>query len=652
MCGIAGVAGLHDSHSGERLVGEMLQTLARRGPDGEGIERWSTAVLGHRRLAIFDLSDAGKQPMLSPDRRIGVTFNGAIYNFQELRGELERQGYRFTSRTDTEVLVHGYDAWGIEQLVAKLHGMFAFALWDDVGRDLYLVRDRLGVKPLLFAQRNGSIAFASTATALHRCGFADEVDPQAVADYLEFGFVTEDRSIYAGVSKLPAAHIARWRDGELDLHEYWRVGTPSQQKISFDDAVEETERLFLDAVRMRLQADVPVGALLSGGIDSSLVCWGISHLGGDITAYTVATPGDEWDESADAAATARELHLNHRVLAVEAHSAPGMDHLLNAYGEPFAVASAFGMLAVSEAVKAQATVLLTGDGGDDVFLGYPRHRHYAASQQLANVIPPALAKSWRSARTVVPKRGALRRAVHFMDYATGGLGAITRVYDGLPFYEERGIAGERMRGLNVSARSLPVSIDAARRALVDYLDFEQKTRFVAEYMTKVDGATMYYGLEARSPFLDQELWNFASSLPYGLRMHRGKLKAILREIARRRIGPRVAAGKKRGFGIPVQRWIASRWRTSFEETFDDSVLQREGWIHAEPVLRALRAVPDGEAAPHQLWYLYVLEQWMRRSTATHNQSPVVGTLAPNDSAAGPVGRGLSPLVPDVRDLPR
>ncbi len=620
MCGIAGVAGVHDPIAGESLVAAMLQTLARRGPDGEGVERWSSAVLGHRRLAIFDLSDAGKQPMLSPDRRIGVTFNGAIYNFHELRSQLERQGYRFSSRTDTEVLVHGYDAWGIDQLVAKLHGMFAFALWDDARRELYLVRDRLGVKPLLYAQRNGSIAFASTATALHRGGFADDIDPQAVADYLEFGFVTEDRSIFEGVTKLPAAHIARWRDGEVQVHEYWRVGTPTQQKIGFDEAVEETERLFLDAVRMRLQADVPVGALLSGGIDSSLVCWGISHVGGDITAYTVATPGDEWDESADAAATARELHLNHRVLPVDALSAPGMNELLDAYGEPFAVASAFGMLAVSKAVKEQATVLLTGDGGDDVFLGYPRHRHYAASQQLATVIPPALARSWRHARRVVPKRGALRRAVHFIDYATGGLGAITSVYDGLPFYEERGIAGDRMQGVSVSARALPISIEAARRALDDYLDFEQKTRFVAEYMTKVDGATMYYGLEARSPFLDQELWNFASSLPYGLRMHRGKLKAILREIARRRIGPRVAAGKKRGFGIPVQRWIASRWRASFEETFCDSALQREGWIRAEPVLDALRAVPDGETAPHQLWYLYVLEQWMREANATRSLS--------------------------------
>jgi asparagine synthase (glutamine-hydrolysing) len=621
MCGIAGVAGERDPSSSVQRVKDMLSALSRRGPDGEGVETWSTAALGHRRLAIFDLSDAGRQPMLSPDRRIGVTFNGAIYNFPELRAQLEQRGYRFTSRTDTEVLVHGYAAWGIDELVAKLHGMFAFALWDDERRELYLVRDRLGVKPLLYAVSGNRIAFASTAAALERGGFAADIDAQAIAEYLEFGFVPEDRSMFAGVDKLPAAHIARWRDGQLSVSRYWDLNEPSQQKVAFEDAVRETERLFVEAVRMRLQADVPVGALLSGGIDSSLVCWAISHVGGDITAFTVATPGDEWDESGDAAATARELGLKHRVLPVDASSAPDVDELLNAYGEPFAVASALGMLAVSKAVKEQATVLLTGDGGDDVFLGYPRDLHYFAAQRLACILPQGSTAAWRSIRGVIPKRGALRRAVHFVDYATGGLGAITTVSDGLPYYGVNGMLGERLRDARVAHRSYPLSLRAARRVLDEFLDFEQNVRFVSEYMTKVDGSTMYYGLEARAPFLDQRLWEFASALPYGVRLHRGTLKAILREISRRRIGTRVSRGEKRGFGIPVQRWLTGRWRSSFEEAFRNSVLQREGWINAQPAIETLQRMPPGETAPEQLWYLYVLEQWMQRKRGSRPAAP-------------------------------
>src|SRR5829696_707631 len=204
MCGIAGLAGLGDREDAQFGVRRMMSTLARRGPDGEGLEVWDRAVLGHRRLSIFDLSDAGRQPMLSPDASVGIVFNGAIYNFRELRAELEAQHYTFQSHTDTEVLVHGYDAWGLDRLLDKIRGMFAFALWDDRKRTLFLVRDRLGVKPLLYACRDGQIAFASTARALRAGGFVNEIDDRAIADYLEFGYVTDDRSIYRDAHKVAA----------------------------------------------------------------------------------------------------------------------------------------------------------------------------------------------------------------------------------------------------------------------------------------------------------------------------------------------------------------------------------------------------------------------------------------------------------------
>lgn len=598
----------------------MLESLSRRGPDGEGIHAWDEAVLGHRRLAIFDLTDAGKQPMLSPDGTIGISFNGAIYNFPQLREQLRGLGYSFTSRTDTEVLVHGYDAWGVDALVGKLHGMFAFAIWDGRTSTLHLVRDRLGVKPLYYAARGANLAFASSAAALNSAGCAGTVDPRAVAEFLEFGFVTDERCIYHGIEKLGAGHIATWRDGKMSIRRYWNPNRVQRTGISFEDAVDECERLLLDGVQMRLEADVPVGALLSGGIDSSLVCWAIRRLGGDVTAYTIGTPGDRWDETADAAATTRELGIEHRVLAIDPASVPSMADLVHAYGEPFACASALGMLAISKTVREHAKVLLTGDGGDDVFLGYPRDLHYFSAQRLARFLPNGSDKAWRALRSIMPKTGAIRRGVHFLDYATGGLPAVITVKDGWPFYTRHAILGERLRAQQLPHRLLVPSMSAARSVLDDHLRFEHDTRFVGEYLPKVDGATMYYGVEARSPMLDQRLWEFASALPYDVRLHRMNLKAILREIARRRIGDRVARGAKRGFGVPVQRWLTSRWRSDFEKTFSDSVLQREGWIDAGGVLRTMRSLRDGETAPEPLWYLYVLEHWMRSVKPQQAQS--------------------------------
>ena len=612
MCGIAGVVGDEDGTRATTAASGMRDAMARRGPDAEGLHAWANAVLAHRRLAIFDLSDAGRQPMLSPDGRLGVVFNGAIYNFKVLRLQLEERGYTFRTQTDTEVLLHGYDAWGIDGLVSKLHGMFAFALWDDHRQTLYLVRDRLGVKPLLYVQRGQTLAFASTAAALYSGGFAEALDEQAVADFLEYGFVAESRCIYDGVHKLPPAHILRFHGGRVELQQYWQP--PLQGTVArpdFEEAVERAEQLFLRAVEMRLEADVPVGALLSGGIDSALVCWAISKLGGDVTAFTIGTPGDPWDETEDARQTARELGIRHQVLTAHADDFPTVNDASAAFGEPFACASALAMLRLSSVIKQEATVLLTGDGGDDVFLGYPRHLHFFAAQRVANTVPADVTSLWRTVRTVIPKHSVLRRAVHFVDYAVGGLGAVMSANDGLPTYKRLGMLSGRLTNASVEGRDLRWTMAGGRRVLDDFIAHERRNRFVGEYLTKVDGATMYHALEARSPFLDQDLWTFAASLPYSMHLRKGVLKAILREIARRNIGERVAHGQKRGFGVPVQRWITGRWRKAVEEAFNYSILDREGWINADAVLSTLAHLREGETAPIQLWNLFVLENWMK-----------------------------------------
>jgi asparagine synthase (glutamine-hydrolysing) len=612
MCGIAGLIGEKNEMRAQIAVGRMVSALARRGPDGEGIEAWPMAVLGHRRLSIFDLSEAGRQPMLSIDGEVGVVFNGAIYNFLDLRRILMTRGYQFSSNTDTEVLVHGYREWGFDTLVAKLKGMFAIGLWDSRARKLFLVRDRLGVKPLLYSHHDGKLAFASTVRAIRAGGFADEIDEQSLAEYLEFGFVTDGCTIYKGIAKVPAATIVEWSNGTVRTREYWTPPTVSTEgSPTFEEAIEETERLFLDAVEKRLQADVPVGTLLSGGVDSSLVCWAVSKLGGDIKAFTVGTPGDPWDETADARATAEILKIDHRVIQLSADEAPDVSDMVKAYGEPFACASSLGMLSVSKAVRESATVLLTGDGGDDVFLGYPEHLNFWRAEKLARALPSVTAQLWASTRSVFPDSGPLRRMRSFVDYTTGGLGAAACVRDGLPVYVKNGLFGERLAHARVIQRSMPWSMKSARQLLSDFLIYDRRTRFVGEYLTKVDGATMYHALEARSPFLDQDLWWFASTLPFDLRLKGNQLKAVLREIARRRIGERVANGRKRGFGIPVHRWMAGKWRDRVEDTFTSSCLSREGWINETAVLAQLKQAVEQGWAPTQLWYLFVLESWLR-----------------------------------------
>ncbi len=591
----------------------MVGELARRGPDGEGVEAWDAAVLGHRRLSIFDLSEAGRQPMLSPDRAVGVVFNGAIYNFLELRDALRARGYDFRSRTDTEVLVHGYREWGIDELVRRLRGMFAFGLWDERRRELFLVRDRLGVKPLVYASRGGWVAFASTVRALRRCGVVGDIDEGAVAEYLHFGYVTDDSSIYRGAVKVPAATIVEFAAGrEPRARTYWAPPPAGTSPVkSFREAVEEAGQRFLRAVELRLQADVPVGALLSGGVDSSLVCWAVARLGGDVTAYTIAVPGDPQDESEDARFTARQLGIRHQVIDISAEEGTDANELASAYAEPFACASALGMLRLSRAIAPSATVLLTGDGGDDVFLGYQEHRHLWAAERLARALPAPASRGLRALRRGLPRAGLLRRAGSFIDYATGGLGAVTRANDGLPMCRRRGLLGERLADVTIGQLELPRSREAGRRVMEDYLDFDRRTRFVGEFLNKVDGATMYHALEARSPFLDQELWEFAASLPVSLRLHGGELKAVLRGLARRALGERVARGRKRGFSVPAQRWLAGRWRVAVEETMRESLLGEEGWIDPRAFLVELGRAAEVAHAPLQLWHVYVLELWMR-----------------------------------------
>jgi asparagine synthase (glutamine-hydrolysing) len=419
----------------------MMTRLERRGPDSGGLLACKAAVLGHRRLAIFDLTAAGNQPMTSPDGSIAIVFNGAIYNFRELRTELVQRGARFVSQTDTEVLIQGYREWGIDELVTRCRGMFAFGLWDS--EQSAPVRDRLG-KPLVYSRVDGGIIFASTVRALRASGIASEMEPQGVVEYLEHGYIPDSTSIYKGVMKLPPASIGVWRPGNWRVRSYWEP--PPARKvsdISFNEAVERTEELLQEAVRLRLFADVPVGALLSGGVDSALICWGAASQGAKVTAFTVATPGQDTDESTDAQATARELGIDVEVLPMSEDDAPDLDQLTSAFAEPFATQSALGLLRVSRAIReAGIKVVLTGDGGDDVFLGYPRHGHMLTVQRIAERMPLGAVPVWRAVRSLVPMVGPSRRGAPVTTHRRSDHACVPRRLPDSPQLDDR----RRLRG--------------------------------------------------------------------------------------------------------------------------------------------------------------------------------------------------------------
>jgi len=639
MCGIAGYASALRYDATEPAVRTMVRALARRGPDSEGLEVWDSATLGHRRLAILDLSEAGSQPMVSDDRQIGVVFNGCIYNFREVRRELESRGNRFRSQCDTEVLLHGYREWGIDALISRLRGMFAFAVWDNPRRVLTLARDRLGVKPLVFCARHGEIAFASTIAGLRAAGFGGGIDPQAVLEFLEFGYVTEKRAIFEGIEKLAPATIAEWCDGRLVRRQYWSLPeTDASAPVVFAEAVEETEQLILEAVKLRLISDVPLGALLSGGVDSTLVCWALRQLNANVRAFTVRATGSDSDESIAAADIARRLGISHEIVDMP-DTDFSLDELTDAYSEPFSCQSALAMLWVSRSVKRLATVLLTGDGGDDVFLGYPFFHNAWMAQRLARRLPAAAAAAWNRAGSVIPDAGPLHRAKSFLGYATGGLGPFLRAHDGLPYYWDHGILGETLTGRELAQRRLPSSLASGRRLLWEVFSDHRSRHFVSEFMVKIDGGTMNYALEARAPFLDQKIWEFAAALPPQVRFHGGNLKAVLREIVRRRVGPEVAFREKQGFTVPVERWLAERWSGMLDRLRQGTALEREGWVRSGSLEAPLHDALRRRWIPVQLWRLLILDHWLEKNRARATEDLRAALSAPVPAAgsgtAGP-----------------
>jgi asparagine synthase (glutamine-hydrolysing) len=530
MCGIAGMLGRSDALV---WVRRMTAALAHRGPDGEGYWSDGGLALGHRRLAVLDTGPAGAQPMRSRDGRWTIVFNGEIFNYRELRAQLEGE---FVSNSDTEVLLEACAAWGVERALGRAIGMFAFALWDAARRELTLARDRCGEKPLVYFWDGATFAFASEMKALAPL-HSSRLEPSAVDAYLGLGYVPAPLAIFRDCRKLPAGHLLRFHNRSFEVRRWWfpETVTPANQP----DRACQVRNLVGDAVRLRLRSDVPVALCLSGGVDSAIVAAECSRLGQPVDAFTVAFDGDE-AEPARAAAVARQFRLKHQVIRARADSAAlQLDRALQHYDEPFADSSALPSLALAEALGGRFKVLLTGDGGDEAFGGYPHYEHIEAKQMLK----------------------AAAAAAGLRDGA-GSMGVYVQSKTTFRRKQRRGLLGEHAPGdsLSLLLRSdayLNAEVTGSRSGALHRALWSDRHLHLPNDLTyKTDVAFSAFGMEGRAPFLDHRILEWAQHLPARELIRGRRKKVLLRRAYRQDLPLEILDAPKRGFGAPIAAWLA------------------------------------------------------------------------------------------------
>lgn len=626
MCGIAGV--LAHTEAGRRMVrAEVLEklagALAHRGPDGAGF--WTapdrSCGLAHRRLKVIDLSPAADQPAASGDGRAVVVHNGEVWNFAELRQELIAGGRSFRSRGDAEVIAQLWAERGADA-VARFEGMFAFAAYEPQSRRLTLVRDRLGVKPLCYVDGPDYLAFASEPGALLAAGLAPaRLSPAALGGYLERLATGERRSAFAGVLKLPPAHTLSAAPGVRPRLEgpYWELRYEPKLKISFPAACAEAARLLRAAVRRRLVADVPLGVFLSGGADSALVAAAAAEeCGGRLRTFTISFEDPEYDEGPWARQYARAVGAEHQELRARAPDEERLRLLARRFGEPFADSSAVVTLDLAEQARAQVTAALTGDGGDESFAGYERYAALPLSRAWRLLPAPLRAAAGALLRRGGPaRRTGLRRALLWLSEAAGHRTAAAYRRATACFRPEELEAlladGARPPAEEPPPASGPQDLEPPPEALLDRLMRADVAAYLPDdLLVKADRATMAWGLEARSPFLDRELMEFAARLPAGLKAGRLRTKRVPRELVRRRFGRAAARRRKRGFGVPLAAWLAGPLAGTVRQAAEDSWFERAGIFRPGAARRLLEEHSAGRADHSaRLWALLMAELWAR-----------------------------------------
>lgn len=623
MCGIAGRYNFASgAPASPEAIAAMCQLMAHRGPDGHGVRVEGPLGLGHRRLSIIDLSDAGRQPMSYQDGKLWISFNGEIYNFAALREELEREGHAFRSRTDTEVVLAAYLQWGLPFL-KRLRGMFAFALWDARRRRLLLARDRVGKKPLFYRLDQHGIAFASESRAfLADTGFEPRANAEALLHYLSFHYVPTPMSGFDGVRKLPPAHYLVVEDGNVAVERYWRLSYRQKCSLSEDEACEELRHRLEEAVRLRLVSDVPLGAFLSGGIDSASVVALMSRVGTSrVKTFSIGFEEAEYNELAFARQVASRYDTDHHEFIVRPDAAAILPKLVWHYGEPYADSSAVPTYYLAELTRRHVTVALNGDAGDESFAGYERYLANQLATRLARwpagVRGPLTAILRRIPRQGGPKSLGVRLG-RLVDAWSKPLGQryAAWVMGFTPEMLAR-VCTESFLDATGRVDTAQHIVGAFERAEADNvldatLDVDVQTYLPDDLLVKVDVATMAHSLEGRSPFLDHELMEFAASLPPGLKLRGRTTKYLLKRAMRPLVPAPILERRKMGFGVPLDHWFRADLREMARDLLLSPRALQRGYFREEAVRSLLDDHAEGRALwHHQLWNLLMLELWQR-----------------------------------------
>ncbi|MDT8388235.1 MAG: asparagine synthase (glutamine-hydrolyzing) [Thiogranum sp.] len=653
MCGITGFLNLARSLDKEvmtRVIEKMTQSLGHRGPDGAGswIEAQGGIALGHRRLSIIDLSSAGAQPMRSASGRYVIVFNGEIYSFRTLRSDLEREGYAFVGQSDTEVLLAAIERRGLKRALQTVHGMFAFAVWDNQKRALSLARDRVGKKPLYYGWCNGTLLFGSELKALKiHPDFDKTIDRDALGQFIQYGWISEPLSIYRSIRKLqPGSFITIPSDGPPEaasMESYWPSHSVVEQAVSqpftgsFDKAVDQLDELMTGAVTERMIADVDLGALLSGGIDSSAVV-GIMQKNSSrpIRTFSIGFEEQKYNEAGYASAVAKHLGTEHHELIVTSRQCMDVIGRLPAiYDEPFGDASQVPTLLVAELARQQVKVVLTGDGGDEIFAGYNHYAEGLAQWKLMSRIPYAARAGMAGALDFVAEK-----SWHLLKPENPGTGKRVGSWEKAADKLQRKMRGWRARSpqeliaSHYSRTSRPESLVPGsaycRSNLTDpqvwaqgvdplaaMRHFDYAGYLAGDILVKVDRATMAVGLEARCPILDSRIAEFAWRLPDRFLLDGKGGKRVLRAVLDRYVPARLTDRPKRGFGVPIEDWLRNSLREWVEELLSVERLKADGFFDAAAVRRLWEQhLCHWRNNSNILWSILMFQIWLGNERAS------------------------------------
>lgn len=625
MCGIVGFAYNGNRHVEREILEKMNGAIFHRGPDEDGFFLKENVGLAMRRLAIIDLS-GGQQPIFNQDKTKAIVFNGEIYNFQELRADLDRKGHQFYTNSDTEVIIHLYDEYGVD-CVQHLRGMFAFAIWDEVEKSLFIARDRVGKKPLLYSyQSNGDLIFGSEFSALLKHpSVSREVDNEAIHHYLSYLCVPAPLTAFKQIRKLEPGHWLIWKNGEIKTNRYWLPDFHNKIKISEEEAEEETLRLLREATKMRMIAEVPLGAFLSGGVDSSTIVGLMSEFSDKpVKTFSIGFEEEDYSELKYAKKVAEHIGAEHHEFIVKPNAIEILPLLVEHYGEPYADSSSIPTYYVSRETRKHVTVALNGDGGDESFAGYERYLAMRLSEKY-HKIPAVLRKGViENAVNLLPASATKRRSKvkdikRFVKAAS--LPKVERylsLVNAIDKSAKENLYTEDFRNQvsgTDSAKFLKEWFDRSNGSgIVDATMFtDQMTYLPNDLLVKVDIASMANSLEARSPLLDHKVIEFAASLPESIKLKGAENKSLLKKIGARLVPREVLYRKKMGFGVPIANWLRGELKDFLRDNLLSQKFASRGILKQNEVEKMINEHLSGEKDNYnQLWTILMLELWFQR----------------------------------------